>query len=116
MQFSSLQPIDRTLSGATSPGQSGPGSDGNEGVLSILQSFNITETLSSDCFVSYPGQSLEAGSYTFAKKQLVYSIASANKARNSKLLNCVQKKKKLWLHMFSEESNKLETYIYITSM
>ena len=34
-QFSSIWPIDRTLSGATTPGQSGPGSDGNEGVLHI---------------------------------------------------------------------------------
>ena len=30
-QFSSIWPIDRTLSGATTPDQSGPGSDGNEG-------------------------------------------------------------------------------------
>ena len=36
-QFSSIWPIDRTLSGATTPGQSGPGSDGNEGVLCIPQ-------------------------------------------------------------------------------
>ena len=34
-QFSSIWPIDRTLSGATTPGQSRPGSDGNEGVLYI---------------------------------------------------------------------------------
>ena len=34
-QFSSIWSIDRTLSGGTTPGQSGPGSDGNEGVLSI---------------------------------------------------------------------------------
>ena len=37
MQISSIQPIDRAaLSGATTPGQSGLGSDGNEGVLHIL--------------------------------------------------------------------------------
>ena len=35
MQFSSIQPIDRALSGATILGQSGPGSNGNEGVLRI---------------------------------------------------------------------------------
>ena len=35
IQFSSIWPIDRTLSSATIPGQSGPGSDGNEGVLRI---------------------------------------------------------------------------------
>ena len=34
-QFSSIRPIDRILSGATTLGQSGPGSDGNEGVLCI---------------------------------------------------------------------------------
>ena len=32
-QFSSIWLTDRTLSGATTPGQSGPGSDGNEEVL-----------------------------------------------------------------------------------
>ena len=37
--------MDRTLLVATTPGQSGPGSDGNEGVLHILQSSNITGTL-----------------------------------------------------------------------
>ena len=37
MSNSSVWPIDRTLSGATTPGQSRPGSDGNEAVLQILQ-------------------------------------------------------------------------------
>ena len=57
MQFSSIQPIDRTLSGATIPSQSGPGSNGNEGVLRNPQSPSITGTSPSDCFVSYPGPS-----------------------------------------------------------
>ena len=34
-QFSSIWQIDRTLSGSSSPGQSEPGSDGNEGLLRI---------------------------------------------------------------------------------
>ena len=34
-QFSSIWPIDMTLSGAPTLGQSGPGSDGNERVLCI---------------------------------------------------------------------------------
>ena len=46
------------LSGATTPGQSGPGSDGNEGVLCIPQSSSIAGTSSSDCLVSYPGHLL----------------------------------------------------------
>ena len=37
-QFSSIWPIDRTLSGNTIPSQSEPGSNSNEGVLHIPQS------------------------------------------------------------------------------
>ena len=40
-----------TPSGANIPGQSEPGSDGNEEVLHIPQSSSMTE----DCLVSYPG-------------------------------------------------------------
>ena len=58
MHISSIWPIDRTLSGTTTPGQSGPGSNGNEGVLHIPQSFSITGTSPSDCLVSYPGHLL----------------------------------------------------------
>ena len=46
------------LSGAITPSQSGPGSDGNEGVLRISQSSSITGTPSSDCLMSYRGHSL----------------------------------------------------------
>ena len=41
MQFSSIQPIDRSLSGATIPSQSRPGSNGNEGVLHHHRSLTI---------------------------------------------------------------------------
>ena len=44
--------MDRALSGATTPGQSGPGIDGNEGVLHIPQSSSIAGTSPSDCLVS----------------------------------------------------------------
>ena len=54
-QFSSIWTIDRTLSGTTTPGQSGPGIDGNEGVLHIPQNSSIAGTSSSDCLVTYPG-------------------------------------------------------------
>ena len=67
-QFSSIWTIDRTLSGITTSNQSGPGSSGNEGVL------RITEDASSDCLVSYPGDSLEE-SYPLAETQSVYSTA-----------------------------------------
>ena len=52
-QFSSIWPIDRTPSASTTPGQSGAGSDGNEGVLSIPQSSSITRTSTLVCLVSY---------------------------------------------------------------
>ena len=57
-QFSAIWLIDWTISVATNPGQSGPGSDGNEGVLCIPQSANITGTSQSDCLVSYSGHLL----------------------------------------------------------
>ena len=52
-QFWSIWHIDETLSGATTPGQSGPWSDGNRGVLCISQSSSITGALSSDSLFSY---------------------------------------------------------------
>ena len=57
-QLSSIWPIDRTLSIATTPIQSGPGSDGNEGVLHIPQSPSITGTSPSNFLGSYTGHSL----------------------------------------------------------
>ena len=55
---SSIKLIDWALSSASTPGQSGPGSNGNEGVLRIPQSPSITGTSRLDCLVSYPGHSL----------------------------------------------------------
>ena len=57
VQFSSIWSIDRALSGATTLGQSGPGMDGNEGVLRIPQNSSIHGTLPSNCLVSYLGHS-----------------------------------------------------------
>ena len=68
------------LSEATTLGQSGPRSDGNEEVLHISQTSSITGTLRSDCLVSYPGHSL-AESYPSAEVQSVYSTARADWAR-----------------------------------
>ena len=42
MSNSSILPIDWTLPGATTPGQSGPGSEDDEEVLCIPQSSSIT--------------------------------------------------------------------------
>ena len=70
MSNSFICPIDKTLSGATTQGQSGPGNDGKERVLHIPQSSSITET-------SPSGHLLEE-SYSSAVMQLVYSAALAD--------------------------------------
>ena len=54
-KFIYIWPTEKTLSGATTPDQSGPGSDGNKGVLCIFQRSSISWASPSDCFVSYPG-------------------------------------------------------------
>ena len=56
------------LSGATTLGQSRPGSDYNEGVFHIPQSSSITGTSPSDCFVSYRWHSLWEGVPTLLQK------------------------------------------------
>ena len=53
MSNRSIRPIDRTLSDATTPGQSRPGSDGNKGIFRILQNSSITRASPLDCFASY---------------------------------------------------------------
>ena len=58
MSNSSIWTIDKTLFGATTPGMSGPGNNGNKGVHSIPQISNITGTSSLDCLVSDRGYSL----------------------------------------------------------
>ena len=75
MQFSFIWPIERTLSGATTPGQSRLRSDGNEEILRIRQRSSIIGTSPSDCLVSYPGHSFGGRS---AEVQSVYSTAPAD--------------------------------------
>ena len=72
----SIWPIDRTLSGATTLGQSRTGSDGNKGVFRIPQSSRITEASPSDCLMSYTGHSL-GESNPSAEIQTEYSAAPA---------------------------------------
>ena len=64
IQFSSIWPIDRTLSDATTLGQNRTGSNGNKVVLYISQSSSITGASPSECLVSYPWHSLRGGGLT----------------------------------------------------
>ena len=77
MSNSSIWPIDRTLSTATTLDQSGSESNGNEEVLHIPQSSSITGASLLDCLVSYPGHLLW-GSYPSAEMQSVYSTATTD--------------------------------------
>ena len=61
MSYSSIWPTDRTLSGATIQGQSRSGSNGNVGVLRILQNSSIPGVLPPDYLVSHPGHLLGKG-------------------------------------------------------
>ena len=61
--------MDRTVSGATTPGQNGPGTDGKEGVLHITTGASLSEYL-----VLYPGHSLGV-SYPSVEMKLVNSTA-----------------------------------------
>ena len=76
-QFSSVWPLDRSFSGAASPGQRGTGRNGNKGVLYIPQNSCITGGSPSDCLVSYTRHSF-GESYKSAEMQSVYSSAPAN--------------------------------------
>ena len=71
---SSTRLIDRTLSGSTTLGQSGPGSNSNEGVLHIPQWSSITGALPLNCLMSYLRHLLEKF-YSSAEMWSVYSIA-----------------------------------------
>ena len=76
-QFTSIWPIDRTMSGDTAPGQSEPWSNGNEGVLLIRQSSSITEASPSEIVLCHIQNTHWRGSYPSAEKQSVFSIAQA---------------------------------------
>ena len=68
--------MDRTLSGANNPGQSGSESDDNEGVLCIPKNSDITGASPSHCLMPY--QDTHGGYYSSAKMQLVYSMVPIN--------------------------------------
>ena len=79
MHFSSISPIDRALSGATTPSQNRHGSYGNEVVLCIPKSCSITRTSASVCLVSYT-RTLLGGPYSSTEMQLAYSTAPVDRA------------------------------------
>ena len=105
MQFSSIRCIDRTLSGDTTPDQSGPWSNGSEGVLRISQCSSITGMSLSDSLVLHPGSFLREF-YPSAEMQSVYSAVPADWASEWKSLiyECQEKNKKFNLNFFLFEA------------
>ena len=73
-------PIDGTLTGTTTPGQSGPGSNCNEGVFYIPQSSRIGAS-SSDNLVSYPGHMLWEGVIFLCRDAVSIFYTPANRAK-----------------------------------
>ena len=69
--------IKKTLSGATTSDQCWPGSNGNKGILCILQSSSITRTSPSNCLMLYQDSHCRE-SYPSSEIQLVYSTVPAN--------------------------------------
>ena len=100
MSNSSIWPIDSTLSGAATPGQSGPGSNGNEEVHHIPQ-MSMAGALPSECFASYSEHLLVVvvvGSYNSEEMQSAYSTTPADKTERSK---SEQARKKIhWKYIF----------------
>ena len=75
MSNSSIWPLDRALSNATTPGQSKPGSNGNEGVLHISQ-ISKAGASSSESLMSHPGHLWDW--YPSAKMQSMCYAAPAD--------------------------------------
>ena len=65
--------MDGTLTGATTQGSSGTGSNGNEEVLYILQ-ISMNKTSPSYFLMSFKEHSAEGGSYLSAEMQSVYLL------------------------------------------
>ena len=87
MPFVLFKTKDRALSGVTITSQSGPGSNGNKGVLCIPQSFSLSGTSPSDCLMPYPGQSL-GGSYPSAELLTAFSTAPTDWASKQPVVFC----------------------------
>ena len=74
-EFSSIWPVDRMLSGTTTPGQRITGSDGNEGLDPIPRRPCITETSPWDCLASYLGHSLRVPPLIREEVGAIYSLS-----------------------------------------
>ena len=104
-QFSSIWAIDRSLSGATTPGQSGPWNDGNKRVLCIPQSSSITGP-SLTHFLGHM-QDTPKGCLTHLLRCCRFSLQSQLTLNNQQLLICHKTKPNRSLRCLSSTCNSL---------
>ena len=106
-----------TLLGATSPNQRGIGSYGNEEVLRIPKSSSISGTSSSNCLVSYTGNSFRCGGLTSLQR---YSRCILQHQSTWQVCVCVrvcvktvvvETKPKRFIDFFSQKFNRHELFI-----
>ena len=96
LRFSSIWLIDRTLLGAPTPDQSGPKSEGNEGVLCLPQSSSITIASTLVCYGLYRTlvgaggglTPLQRSSWCMLQTQLTGHFLPWNKISNHQANHC----------------------------
>ena len=106
--FSSIGTISRTLSVVTPPGQSGPGSNGNEGVLRTPQKLQHYWDSLSDCLVSYQD------THCLERKCIINSLLKHNSFVYSQLNNQTVLFQTILFsisHLFTLSSNVKQFYL-----
>ena len=119
MSNSFVRPTEKNQSGATTPGQSVPRSDGNERVLHIPQSLRTTGAWPSNCLVSYPGHSLGESNPSPEKLLVIYcpSRVSYNCFEKGIFISFEHKnKRKLIYHMNFEAKFSSEIRVECTTL
>ena len=115
-RWSSIWPIDNTLSGVTTLSQPGSGSDDSDWVFSIPQRSSNTRTSPSDCLVSYPLHSLggvlslcrDADGVFYSTSRLVTSLSEMVDICNS-LLRSLHQWKVDWRKSHYTKNSEYET-------
>ena len=105
MSNSTIWPIDKTLSGTTTPGQSGPGSDWQWRSTQHSPKLQHYWSLIIRLFSVISGHSLGVGSYPSTKMHSLYSIAPANLAETGMVNNLFSL---LWI--YAPESKVCRVY------
>ena len=110
-QFTSIRPIDRTLSGAITLFKYGPGGDGNKEILRTFQNSSFTVASPSYCLVSSLGHSL-VESNPSKEMQSVYYTTPADWATGHSLEESYPSAEMHWA-MFYPSSHKDQWLLFL---